>query len=181
MKSFHLYPEPFLLPPESKCINIPFWVGWDIWSSLEHFGLKLINVIKYLASPGYQISACVSAVTAIISVYMFISLPTFLAILLISLLSPDMTPSLSPLARFNYPGAGGQAGSSGCILLLCTLTTLPPPPPFTFWIPLTCINCPRSHPPGVLCLSWLLSLPWFAFCTHNSQARPSSRISQTDS
>ena len=91
-------PRTLFASPWIKCINISSsltWrAGWDIWSSWEHFGPKLINAIKYLASPGYQISACVSAVTAIISVYMFISLPTFLAILLISLLSPDMTPSL---------------------------------------------------------------------------------------
>ena len=117
VKSFHLYPEPFLLPPESKCINIPLWAGWDIWSSLEHFRPKLINMIKYLASPGYQISACVSTVTGYyqcLHVYLFTHIPghspdiapiSWHDTLSLSLLSPDsiiLMPEARLVARAAY-------------------------------------------------------------------------------
>ena len=94
----------------------------------------------------------------------------------------SLSLSLSPLTRFNYPDAGGQAGSSGCILLHCTVCT---PLPSTLYF-LNTVNLYKlSRVPPTRCPVTVLALVSPMVCilySHNiSQARPSYRISQTDS
>ena len=127
-------PRTLFASPWIKCINISSSLtGWlrhliiieTLWTEAD----KRDNVIKYLASLGYQISVRVSAVTGYyqcLHVYLFTHIPVHSPFSWYRSYLLTWHPLSSPLSRFNYPGAGGQAGSSGGIMLLCAVCTPSP-------------------------------------------------------